>query len=179
MIDYVKMGVPIVVGAAAALGVGYGLHRVYEFGERSVQSDWDRDKLDRQRQLSEALERALAAERDLKQSQKEAQDAHEQANRHAEELLAVQRARTDTLVAGLRNTAAELSKRLAANEGDSAALRECKTVGSAYQTAFGACVRRHRELGESSERDFVKARNSGLECERSYDAAEASLRSQP
>jgi hypothetical protein len=169
--------ITIAGGVAAAVALAYAGHTLYSAGKASVQSDWDKAKVAWQEERSALQTKVTSLERNLVVSQKEIQDAHESEKRKERELLALQRARADTAVAGLRNVTDQLSKRLAPKSDDSAALAECKAIASSYQALHGACVGRYRELGEVAQVELASARGRGLECERSYDAAERALRS--
>ena len=123
-----------IVGAIAAAGLlAYAGVSVYHAGEQNVQSQWDKATIKWQAEESAFKTKITGLERSVVQSQKEAQDAHAAENQKSAELVALQRNRTDAAVAGLRNAAAELSKRLAPKSDDTTALTECKAIASTYQ----------------------------------------------
>jgi len=163
-------------GLAAAGALAYCGYALYGAGQASVRAEWDRSKLVWAEQRSALEERVRGFERGLPLIQKELDDARSLAETKAAELLALQRARADTAVAGLRDANRSLAERIAPKSDDSAALVECKAVAAAYRDVFGACVDRYRELGERAQEDQSRRFLAGQQCERSYDAVEAGLR---
>lgn len=168
---------PITVagGIAALVVLAYTHHVAYSAGASKVQSKWNADIIVRQKDLSDYKDRLLLTERALSDSQKEAQNAHDRENEAFKKLVALQRTRVTGIDERLRVVSDELAKRLKANAEDSAALLECKTAANAYRSVFDSCVGRYRELGELAQQRVAAAVSSGLECERSYDAARQTL----
>jgi hypothetical protein len=165
------------VGAiAGAAVIAYGAFAIYKAGERSVQSEWDRAKLEWQVERSNYQSRIIALTSDIDQAQKGAQLQHAEEIRKFEASLVAERARAERHLAGMRDSSNQLRKWIDSKSDDSAALGQCKAVATAYEGLFGSCNQRYRELGESADRDLAKARATGLECERAYDAAEQALK---
>jgi hypothetical protein len=165
------------IGAGAALLVLTYTHYVaYSAGEQSVQSAWDRDVRARQEELSKYKDKLIQTERLLVTANKEVQDARAREAETAAKALAQQRDRVAAATRSLRDSNAELAKRFAAQSNDSTALAECKTAGAGFRSVFDRCVKEYQELGDRAQVRLADAIATGLECERSYDAAERALR---
>lgn len=165
------------IGAGlATAALAYTHFVAYSAGQHKVQAKWDSDVKVRQAELSEYKDKLVTTERQLTLSQKEVQNVRAQEDAANAKVLALQRARVTATDRGLRDANAELAKRLAARDDDSAALAECKTAGSAYRSVLDRCVQEYQQLGDRAQVRLADAVASGLECERSYDAAERALR---
>lgn len=161
---------------ATALLVTYGAYTCYQAGKASTQAEWDQAKAAWQIEKGQLQSRIISSERSVVAAQKEAQDANAEAQRAAEARIAAHRTKSDAAIGRLQQYADQLSKRIAASADDSAALGECKAIASTYQGLFSSCTLRYRGLGETATRDLARAQSSGLECERSYDAAQQALK---
>ena len=166
-----------VIGAVVATAaLSYTHYVVYHAGQHSVQTKWDLDVEVRQQELSKYKDKLLTLERQFPQLQKEVHDARVREDEVKAKLLAAQRTDSHTAVQRLLNTNAELSKRLEAQSDDSAALRDCKTVGSAVRSVLDACVQEYRQLGDDAEFRLGESIAAGRECERTYDGVEQALK---
>ena len=168
---YVAGGLAIAGTFAASCYFAYGA------GQDSVQTEWDNAKIEWMEYKSALDAQIQAFERSIPVLQQEAENAKAIAQAKADELLALQRTRTDTAVAGLRDIHRTLTERITIKSDDSAALIECKATAVAYRNVFDACVDRYRDLGERAQADQSRRFLAGQQCERAYDAAEAGLRS--
>ena len=163
-------------GIAALALLGYTHFVAFSAGEHRVERKWDADKLVRLQKESSLKDQVTALERNLIGTQKEAQNAHIKESQAQSELITLQRARLSTVDRGLRDVTDKLAAGLRAQPDDSAALAECKTTASAYRAVFESCVGRYREMGDDAQVRLSDAVSRGLECERSYDAAEGLLK---
>lgn len=167
---YLAGGLAITGAFAASCYFAYGA------GKNSVQTEWDKAKLEWVRQKSVLDNQVLTFERSIPLLQQGAENAKALAQAKADELLALQRTRTDTAVAGLRDVQRTITERLTIKSDDSTALIECKATAIAYRNVFDSCVDRYRELGEQAQADQSRRFLAGQQCERAYDTAEAGLR---
>ena len=164
-------------GGIAALAVlGYTHWVAFSAGEHKVQVRFDQDVIRRQVAESELKDQIRVLEHGVTGLQKEAQDAHVRETNVAAELIALQRTRVTSADRKLRDASAQLTAWISAKPDDSAALAECKAAATAYRDVSQSCGSRYRELGDEAQGRLADAVSRGLECERSYDAAEAALR---